>query len=100
MLTKRIYRFAGNSMDQFESWLPLEQPRARPPQKRNIDAVVIRIAMIEHNYRAPAGTQHSMNFPNRFGGVRRVMQNPMGINQIETLVGEVEIFRIGGLKLS
>src|SRR6267142_5541821 len=87
-------------MDQLDSRLPLQKLGPGAPQNRNIDSVVIRTAMIEHHYSAAPGTQHSMNFLDCFFSLRRVMQNAMGIDQVKTLVCEVEILSICRLKLS
>src|SRR5882672_4536883 len=74
--------------------------RSRAPQQRNVYAIVVRAAMVEHYYGASAWTQHAMNPLYRLRGLGRVMQNAVRVDQIKTLVGEVEVFSVCCLKLA
>src|SRR6266516_1604626 len=56
--------------------------------------------MIEHNHSASAGTKHSMNFFYCLSRFRRVMQNPVGVNQIKTLIFKVEVLSISRFECS
>src|SRR5687767_7969970 len=56
--------------------------------------------MIQHDDRAPAGLQHTMNFAHRRLDVRRVMQNAVRVNQIKRRTGKVETLGISNAKLT
>src|SRR5258708_27632300 len=51
--------------------------------------------MIDHNFRKSPRAQDAMHFLNCAGGVRRMMQDSIRVNNIERLVGERQVFGVG-----
>src|SRR5882724_13188603 len=72
--------------------------RSCAPQHGNVYAIVVRTAMVEHDYGSSSRPQHAMNFPNGLFSIGRVMQNSVRVDQIKALVGKVEAFSIRCLK--
>jgi hypothetical protein len=62
--------------------------------------VVKRVTVIEHDLCDAAGSEHAMNFANRAGGVRRVMQDAIGIDHIKTLIRKRQALAVGNQKSS
>src|SRR6267143_3930358 len=100
MFLEVVERLTGQLMDQAHSAVPLQQLRAGSTQQGNVYAIVIRIAMVQHNDRAPTRTKHSMNFSDCFCSIGRVMQNTMRIDQIKALIIKVEFLSVCCLKLA
>src|SRR5437762_2940682 len=73
---------------------------AAASQHANVHAIVIRVAMIEHDDGASVWAQDSMNLPHSALGVGRVMQDAVGIDQIKSLVSKVELLGISGPETS
>jgi hypothetical protein len=89
MLAQTLQGFARDAVNEFQSRLESEQVRARAPEQANVNAVVVRVSMIEHHDGSSAGAQHAMNFAHRTHSVRRVMQYAVRINEVERVVREV-----------
>ena len=56
VLAQTLDCFARQTMHEFQSRFSLEQMRAHATQHTNVDAIVVRITMIEHHDCAPAWT--------------------------------------------
>jgi len=56
--------------------------------------------VVEHDHGAAAGPEHSMYFAHCGGGIRRVVQNAMRVDQMEGVVWKVEPFGVGDAKRS
>src|SRR5882724_13230157 len=100
MFLKLVERLAGKLMDQADAVVPLEQLCACASQQGNVYAIVVGIAMVQHNYRAPPGAKHAINFSDRFCRVGSVMQYAVRVDQIKTLVSKVEVLCVCRLKLT
>src|SRR5260370_1272490 len=73
VFAQRIYRLAGDPMNKTDSGFPAQQVDAASPQAADVHAIIIRVAMIEHHYSAPARSQHAMNLAHGPRGVGCVM---------------------------
>src|ERR1051325_2157487 len=85
-------------MDQLDACIPFQEVYAGAAQHRDVYAVVVRVAMIKHDNGLAAGTQHTMDFANSCGCVRRVMEHAVGVNDVERVVREVQCFSISNAK--
>src|SRR6185437_6160678 len=75
------------------------EPKHAAPQ-HDLDPVVQRVAMVEHDLRHATGPQDAMHFAYCAGGVGRVMQDAVRVDHVEALRAERQMLAIGDHEVS
>src|SRR5215203_1898343 len=85
-------------MNEFDACIPPQQLCARTAKYRDVDAVIIGISMVKHDYRFAAGAQNAVYFAYGSCGIRCVMEHAVRIDQVERVVGKIEAFSVSDTK--
>src|SRR4051794_32070797 len=56
--------------------------------------------MVKHHNGAATSLQHAMNFANSAGCIGCVMKHAVGIHNVKSIVGEIELLSVGSAKCS
>src|SRR5581483_5092645 len=100
MLAQRVDWFARQTIHNLDSAFASQYSCTGATQDANPNLIVVTAAMIEHDDRAAAGLQHSMDFAQRCLDVWRVMQHAMRIDHVECLIREIQLFGISNAELA
>src|SRR5579885_1738070 len=100
VLAQTLDRLASQAVREQHARFRFQKPRADPSQHADVDAVVVRVAVVEHDDGAASGPEHAPNLPDGGPRVRRVVQNAVRVNYVERLVGELQTLGIGHAELA
>src|SRR5712692_5330639 len=100
VFAQRFQRLSGQTIDKPDSAFALQKARPRTSEHANADAIVVAATMIQHYARAASGFQHPMNLAYGARRVRRVVQDAVRVNEIERLIGEIQVLCVSRAKLT
>src|SRR5215208_2949601 len=81
--TQSVFRFTSQEIDELNARVPPQQVYAGAAKDRNINAVVVRVAMVEHDNRLAARAKNAVDFAHCCGCIRRVMKYAVRVNNVE-----------------
>src|SRR5215213_394472 len=98
MFAQALFRFARQQVNGLDPCVPFQQVYACSTQHGDVDAVVVRIAVIEHDNRLAAGPQHTMDLTNGCSDVGRVVEYTVRVDNVKRVVWEIECFGVRNLE--